>query len=102
VIPILTERILKKYTIGMVVFALIFIMADQPKFDENTCQKNALHLIANSTESKVLLDEPCPVLSWEISDNPVKSGYNAQLLQRWMIVGNYKEWYHASELLEDD
>ncbi|MEO1450733.1 MAG: hypothetical protein AAFV07_14485, partial [Bacteroidota bacterium] len=62
----LKERRKYIYTGLMMAISIIFTIADEPKFQQNTCQKAALEQIANSSESVVHITDACQVLNWNI------------------------------------
>jgi hypothetical protein len=73
---------------------LIFTNADQPRFDKNKCERNALKEISESPEPVVALKHDCSVVSWSKIDKPEKSELNAQLLTIWRITNEKKYYYN--------
>ena len=73
---------------------LIFTYADDPGFDNNNCEKEALKVIAASQEKVVALQNDCRVLGWKRIDNPKESGLNAQLLTIWGVTMEKKYFYN--------
>lgn len=75
------------------VVMLLFIYADEPKFDKNICERNAIMQIANSKNRIVEIDDTCTVLSWTIINNPQDSRLNIELLKMWEIIDDEKLFY---------
>ena len=72
---------------------LVFTISDEPKFDNNTCERNAILQIANSKESIVEINANCTVLSWTNIENPQESELNTKLLKIWNIIDEDKLYY---------
>jgi hypothetical protein len=88
------QRIYYLPIIIMVLF--IFTNSDEPEFDKNACERDALVKISQSTEQIVKLDNNCTVLSWLIIDDPQDSKLNAKLLKKWKITDREKLYYYSS------
>lgn len=80
----------------MVTVLFIFTIADEPGFDKNSCEKNAILQIAASKEPIVKIDDQCTVLSWTIMENPQESELNTSLLKLWRIIDEDKLYYQRS------
>ena len=76
----------------------IFTISDSPKFDNNTCERNAILQIANSKKTIVAIEDNCTVLSWTIIENPQESKLNTKLLKIWSIIDEDKLYYHTSPI----
>lgn len=72
----------------------IFTNSDEPKLDNNKCERSALKEIADSKETTVALRHDCSVVAWEKLDIPEKSELNAQLLNLWGITKEKKLYYN--------
>lgn len=90
---ILTKKKLYWYISLITIVMLVFIYADEPKFNKNICEKNAITQIANSKDKIVEIDNECTVLSWTIIKNPDESRLNASLLKLWKIIEADKLYY---------
>ena len=77
----------------VIIVSFIFTNADKPGFGKNECEKQALNIIANSTDQIVILDKDCTVLSWETIDDPNDSRMNARLMKKWHITKKEKLYY---------
>ncbi|MDD4645072.1 MAG: hypothetical protein PHY99_03705 [Bacteroidales bacterium] len=77
----------------LILVLFIFINSDKPKFDKNSCERNAISQIASSSEPIVKIDNSCTVLSWTIIENPQESELKTQLLKRWRIIDDDKLYY---------
>ncbi|MBN2681866.1 MAG: hypothetical protein JXR58_05120 [Bacteroidales bacterium] len=88
----------------VILVLLIFTNADEPKFDENLCERNAINQIVNSKDSIVKIDNNCTVLSWTIITNPKDSELNIKLLKKWNIISETQLYYqtlsHTKESLQ--
>ena len=78
----------------LVLFA--FTNSDEPNFDKNGCERNAISQIANSKEPIVEIDDNCTVLSWTIIENPQESELKIKLLKIWKIIDDDKLYYQKS------
>ena len=72
----------------------IFTNSDEPKFNKNECERNALKEIADSKKNIVALKQDCSVVAWDKYDSPEKSELNAQLLTIWRITDEKKYYYN--------
>jgi len=72
----------------------IFTNSDEPKFDNNKCERSALKEIADSKDTSVALRYKCSIVSWEKLDIPEQSELNAQLLKLWGITKEKKLYYN--------
>ena len=77
----------------LLIFFFIFVNADEPKFSENECEKSALKQISESNEKVVKLNCDCKVLSWQKIENREDSKLNSELLKRWKITKDKKQYY---------
>jgi hypothetical protein len=96
-----SQRKQKYWYIPLVIFVLfVFANADEPEFDKNSCERNAILQIANSKEKIVKIDDNCTVLSWIIIDNPQQSELNTKLLKIWKIIDEDKLYYQKSSVAQ--
>jgi len=87
----------KYWYIPLVVLVIfVFTNSDEPKFDKNSCERNAILQIASSTEPIVKIDDNCTVLSWTIIENPQESELKTKLLKIWRIIDDDKLFYQKS------
>ena len=84
----------KWYLIVIIGAAIIFTSADKPDFNKNYCERQALNVIANSTENLVILENDCNVLSWKIITTPEDSKLNAELLKYWNVINERKLYFN--------
>ncbi len=84
------------YILLPVLVIFVFTNSDEPKFDKNTCERNAISQIAGSKEQIVKIDDNCTVLSWTIIENPQESELNTKLLKIWRIINEDKLYYQKS------
>ncbi len=83
----------KWYAPLILTILLMFTLADEPRLDNNECERQALKEIANSQDTLVELHNDCNVLSWEKITDPNQSELNAQLLNLWGITKTQKLYY---------
>lgn len=79
-----------------IVFSVLFIYtkSDTPEFDNNKCEKIALHKIADSKSSIVELEQDCSVVEWTKTIKAEDSELNAQLLYIWKITDRKKLYFN--------
>jgi hypothetical protein len=65
---------------------LLFTLNDEPHFDKNKGERNALQEISVSKSSIVRLPGNCPVSSWEKTTNPEDSRLNGQMFMKWRVT----------------
>jgi len=82
------------YIAVTILFFLIYTNSDKSKLNGNKCEKESLQLIANSTDSIVLIENNCKILSWEVITDYKKSELNAKLIKLWQITEQEKLYYH--------
>ena len=83
----------KIYITCVIGISLLFIWADEPRFDNNVCEKNALKTLAASDEEIVSLKSDCRVMSWEKITDPKESELKAQLFFYWNITNKKRLYY---------
>ncbi len=93
----------QKYCYVPLVILVLFVFtnADEPKFDKNNCERNAILQIADSKEPVVKIDNNCTVLSWTIIENPQESKLNTKLLKIWRIIDGNKLYYQKPILRQE-
>lgn len=89
----LNSKFKLKFSAVLVLVLLIYTIADEPKYNHNLCEKNALKEIARSEEKIILLDQDCPIISWNKITDKNNSWWNAQLLKKWKIIEKDKLYY---------
>jgi len=75
------------------VFTFVFSNADKLELNKNTCEKLALEKISKSNDKVVFVDNDCTVLSWDKITDSTKSTLNGQLLKKWKIMSDNKQYY---------
>lgn len=75
------------------VFTFIFSNADKQELNKNVCEKLALEKISKSKDKVVFLENDCNVLSWNKITDSTKSNLNGQLLKKWKITSDSKQYY---------
>jgi len=65
---------------------LFFTINDEPHFDKNICEKNALKIIAESRQDTVQLHCDCTIIAWQQKLNVGDSWQSRQLLTKWRIT----------------
>lgn len=81
--------------VPLIVFVLfIFANADEPEFDNNTCERKALQEISQSKEKVVQVPSDCKVVAWGRINKPEDSDLSAQLLYKWHITKEVKLYYN--------
>lgn len=83
------------YLALIVGFTFIFSNADRPEFKKNECERVALKKISESNDNVVFIENECTVLSWDKITDPEKSTLNGQLLKRWRITNDNKQYYQC-------
>lgn len=79
-ISLITDVKQKIYVTLIISVALIFTIADKPKFTKNECEKIALNKLSKTTQTSIKLNTNCNVLSWDKITHPKKSELNSELL----------------------
>ncbi|MFH1936670.1 MAG: hypothetical protein ABIK52_03805, partial [Bacteroidota bacterium] len=92
----LPRRVNYVYITSIVLILLAFARADEPRFQENRCEKKALQLIADSPDTIVHLSQDCHVMSWNNITDIKDSERNASLLLYWGVTPK-KTLYYQSE-----
>jgi hypothetical protein len=90
-----SKRNLVFYSIVILAISGIYINADDNfkirKY--NSCEREALKKIANSTERVVFIDSDCNVFDWDKLKKPRDSRYKAELLYYWNVIKEQKLYY---------
>jgi hypothetical protein len=73
--------------------ALVFTNADRLELGKNKCEQLALEKISKSVDRVVLVENDCTVLSWRKITDPAQSNLNGQLLKKWQITVDSKQYY---------
>ena len=87
------RRFRSLYITFIIIFTLVFTIADSSIKQENSCEKNALNTIAKSPEKIVVLDNDCNVMSWYKITDPNNSRLNGTLLKMWNVTDEEKLYY---------
>ena len=72
----------------------IYTNADEAKFNNNKCERNALKIIADSKDKVVQLSTNCTVIAWEMITKPEGSELDAELLNIWNITKEKKLYFN--------
>ncbi len=81
------------YLLGITSVLLIFTFADKPHFHYNDCERSKLNELAVSSDSIVVLNADCTVLSWGITSNINDSELKARIIKNWRITKEEKRFY---------
>lgn len=81
------------YLALIIVFTFIFSNADKPEFSKNECERLVLEKISKSNDKVVFFENDCTVLSWDKITDSKKSTLNGQLLKKWRITSDIKQYY---------
>lgn len=84
------------YIAVVILFSFVFINADKPEFDKNQCERKALKTIASSNKKVVLIPNDCTVMSWRKIIHPEDSKINGQLLKKWNITKDVKQYFQLN------
>jgi hypothetical protein len=81
---------------AVLLFFVTFLLANGKICVYNDCEKASLHIIANSEEDVVALDNNCAVLSWGPLSTPEVSSWFRydELLYLWNITDKPKQYYN--------
>lgn len=77
------------------IFTFVFSNADKLELNKNACEKLALEKISKSNDKVVLIENDCTVLSWDKITDSTKSALNGQLLKKWKITSDNKQYYQS-------
>ena len=81
------------YSGVVILFLMVFVVADKSVTSENDCEKDALNKIALSTEEIVYIDNQCTVMSWNKISDYRNSKLNCELFKRWGVIKIEKAYY---------
>jgi len=81
------------YLTGIIAFSAVFTIADEPEFGLNTCEREALEKLSQSSEKITLLESDCSIMEWDKISDYRASELNAQLLEYWGITEGRKLYY---------
>jgi len=85
----------KIYIACVVAISLLFTLADEPKFNTNACEKEALLTLSNAKEEIVFIPNDCSIMSWDKITDPKASELNAQLFHYWNVTEKKKLYYQS-------
>lgn len=83
------------YVVVPVLVLVIFGNADMTHFEDNSCERQSIAIIAASDKSVVKLEDDCCVVEWSPKHEPGDSHLAVQMLSRWNIMSADKRYYHA-------
>jgi hypothetical protein len=86
------------YLILLIIFSYKFTIADKPEINNNDHEKLALEKISKSNKKVVFIEDNCTIISWEKITDPRKSASIGQLLKRWKITSDNKEFYQNKNI----
>ena len=76
-----------KYYKWLIVGCLLyFVIADEPNWGKNLCERAALQQLSETTNDSLLLDNDCNILSWNKMEQHGQSLNNSKLLQHWNVT----------------
>jgi len=76
----------KAYLSFVALILILFSIADNPGFDANDCEREALEQLSASQEKEVVLSAKCTILSWKVIEDYNNSDMICALLKHWNIV----------------
>lgn len=82
----LPARQRNSYVAFPIAVMLIFTLADEPRFDQNTCERNVLTQLAKEPERGLELTGECTIVSWVKNPEPAEWEAKMRLLRRWKII----------------
>lgn len=84
------------YRGAVLLFSILLLIANEPHFDKNQCERAAFLTINQSTEKTVELGDDCKtVMSWVKVRNPKHSRDHSRLLHLWGVLGQPKAYYQS-------
>jgi hypothetical protein len=86
------------YIISLIIFLCKLTIADKPEINNNDHEKLALEKISKSNKKVVFIEDNCTIISWEKIADPRKSASIGQLLKRWKITSDNKEFYQNENI----
>ena len=82
------------YLAWVLVLTTFYTVSDHPWSQlSNTCERQALQLLADSPAPVVQLPNDCPVLAWQLITYPAGSETPAQLLEYWNVTWGKRLYY---------
>jgi hypothetical protein len=81
------------YSVLVIVIGAAYVNADWGIQKNNSCERRALEIIANSSDRIVFVDLPCSIMNWEAMKNPGDSKSKAAMLYYWNIIDEQKQYY---------
>ena len=89
-----TYKLKPIYCLGIFLVLLFFTYKDKI-YIFNECEKASLHLISNSKEDIIVLENDCSVVGWGQIYIPEESKYYGELLYLWNITDKPKLYYNS-------
>jgi hypothetical protein len=83
----------KLYYIAVIVFLLIFTIADEPMIKDNQCEKEALRKLVVSDQKITLLENDCTVMGWTKFKDYNLTKNNSKILIYWGVLKEEKLYY---------
>lgn len=80
-----------------ILIMLIFSNADNNKYTNNQCERNAIEQIATSNSKIVEINTDCLVAEWKKSTNPQDSKLACKMLERLNIISDEKLYFHSMD-----
>lgn len=74
------------YITFLVLIGLTFTLADGPNASLNDCERQGLETLSKAKTSPVVLSGDCPVLAWQVYNDPASSRWNAYFLRQLGIT----------------
>jgi len=81
------------YIAFIIVFLLVFTIADKTDYNASTCEKESLKTIEKSPEKIILLENNCSIMAWGKIRNPNDSKFNCQYIQYIGVLKEEKLYY---------
>lgn len=80
-----------------ILIMLIFSNADNNKYTNNQCERNAIEQIATSNNKVVMINTDCLVAEWKQSTDPLDSKLACKMFERLNIISNEKLYFHSMD-----
>jgi hypothetical protein len=81
------------YILAVIVFSIVFTLNDEPGFERNACEKQAILELQNSQDEIVQLTSGCSPLSWGKVSDFTDTYVKGELLHIWRITPERKLYF---------
>lgn len=83
----------KAYYAAVIIFILIFTIADEPIIKDNECEKMALKKLVASNQKITFIENDCTVMGWTKFKDYNYTRTNSRMLQYWGVIKEEKLYY---------